>query len=174
MWRSARRQPTADEGKLGSDTVNQEPDLDELYKEIILDHYRRPRNKGDLPAADVAAEGVNPLCGDEIRVQLAFAGDRIDGVGFGGKGCSISQSAASLMTEAIKDRTAADAERMKVEFEAMVVDGATPAEELGDLEALQGVAKFHVRVKCALLPWKVLGEALAARHGHGPRTVTTE
>jgi nitrogen fixation protein NifU and related proteins len=155
-------------------TVRQEPDLDDLYKEIILDHYRRPRNKADLPDADVTVEGVNPLCGDEIRLQVAFAGERIDGIGFRGKGCSISQSSASLMTEAIKERDTADVERMKREFEAMLVDGAAPAEELGDLEALQGVARFHVRVKCALLPWKVLGEALAARGGKPTETVSTE
>ena len=152
----------------------QEPELDELYKEIILDHYRRPRNRGELPDADVAAEGVNPLCGDEIHVQLAFDSDRIDRVGFWGKGCSISQSSASLMTVAIADHNVADAERMKTEFEKMLTEGAEPAEELGDLEALQGVAKFHVRVKCALLAWKVLGEALAARAGKTPATVTTE
>jgi nitrogen fixation NifU-like protein len=152
----------------------QEPELDELYKEIILDHYRRPRNKGELSGADVTVEGVNPLCGDEIQLQIAFDGDRIGGIGFGGRGCSISQSSASLMTEAIKDQPAAAAERRKGEFEAMLVDGAEPAAELGDLEALQGVAKFHVRVKCALLPWKVLGEALAARDGKQAETVSTE
>ena len=152
----------------------QEPDLDDLYKEIILDHYRRPRNKGELPAADVSAEGVNPLCGDEIRLQLALDGDRIEDIGFLGKGCSISQSSASLMTEAVKEHSVDEAERMKGEFEAMLVDGAAPAAELGDLEALQGVAKFHVRVKCALLPWKVLGEALASRDGKTAQTVSTE
>jgi nitrogen fixation protein NifU and related proteins len=152
----------------------QEPELDDLYKEIILDHYRRPRNKGALPAADAEAEGVNPLCGDEVHIQLALDGERIEGVGFWGRGCSISQSSASLMTEAVKDGSAGDAERLKHEFEAMLVDGATPAAELGDLEALQGVAKFHVRVKCALLPWKVLGEALAGRGGGSRQTVTTE
>ncbi len=152
----------------------QEPQLDELYKEIILDHYRRPRNRAELPDADVTAEGVNPLCGDEIHVQLAFDGDRIDRVGFWGKGCSISQSSASLMTVAIADHSLADVERMKTEFERMLTEGAEPAEELGDLEALQGVAKFHVRVKCALLPWKVLGEALASRNGKAAETVSTE
>lgn len=150
-----------------------EPELDDLYREIILDHYRRPRNKGLLPEADVTAEGVNPICGDQLKLTLQFEGDRIAGVGFRGSGCAISQSSASLMTEAIKERTRADAERMKAEFEAMMVDGAAPAPDLGDLEALQGVAKFHARVKCALLAWKVLSEALQARHG-AAATVTTE
>ncbi len=152
----------------------QEPQLDELYKEIILDHYRRPRNRSELPNADVSAEGVNPLCGDEIHVQLAFDGDRIDQIGFWGKGCSISQSSASLMTVAIADHSVADVERMKTEFERMLTEGVEPAEELGDLEALQGVARFHVRIKCALLAWKVLEQALAEQAGKEPVTVSTE
>jgi SUF system NifU family Fe-S assembly protein len=152
----------------------QEPELDDLYKQIILEHYRRPRNRAELAGADVTAEGVNPLCGDEIRVQLAFRGDAIDRVGFAGRGCSISQSSASLMTEAVKARTVSDAERMKSEFEMMLTEGAEPAEELGDIEALQGVAQFPVRIKCALLPWKVLGQALTERNGTSSRTVTTE
>jgi nitrogen fixation protein NifU and related proteins len=151
-----------------------EPDLDDLYKEIILDHYRRPRNREELADADVTAEGLNPLCGDEIRVQLGFRGDQIDRVAFWGKGCSISQSSASLMTEAIKQHTVDDAQRMKSEFEMMLTEGADPAEELGDLEALHGVARFPVRIKCALLPWKVLGEALAERQGKAPTVVSTE
>ncbi len=150
------------------------PELDDLYKEIILDHYRRPRNHGELPNADVTAEGVNPLCGDEIHLQLTFDGDSISGAGFWGRGCSISQSSASLMTEAITDGEVTTAERIKAEFERMLVEGAEPAEELGDLEALRGVAKFHVRVKCALLPWKVMGEALAGRAGKEPAPVSTE
>ena len=151
-----------------------EPELDDLYKQIILEHYRRPRNREDLSEADITAEGVNPLCGDEIRVQLGFRGDSIERVGFRGKGCSISQSSASLMTEAIKGRTRSDAARMKAEFEQMLTEGTEPAEELGDLEALQGVSKFPVRIKCALLPWKVLGQALDERDGQAPQTVSTE
>lgn len=151
-----------------------EPELDDLYKEIILDHYRRPRHRGELDRADASAEGVNPLCGDEVRVQLRFEGDGIEAIAFSGRGCSISQSSASLMTDAVSGRSREDAVRMKSEFEAMLVDGAEPAAELGDLEALQGVAKFHVRVKCALLPWKVLGEALAEDDGQAARTVSTE
>ena len=152
----------------------QEPHLDDLYKEIILDHYRRPRNRGELLGADVTAEGLNPLCGDEIHVQLGFRGDRINRVGFWGKGCSISQSSASLMTVAIADHAVADVERMSTEFERMLTQGVEPAEELGDLEALQGVARLHVRIKCALLAWKVLEQALAEQAGKEPATVSTE
>jgi nitrogen fixation NifU-like protein len=151
-----------------------EPELDDLYKQIILEHYRRPRNREALSKADITAEGVNPLCGDEIRVQLVFRGDSINRIAFSGKGCSISQSSASLMTEAIKERTRTDAARMKTEFEQMLTEGADPAEELGDLEALQGVAQVPVRIKCALLPWKVLGQALDERNGQTPQTVSTE
>ena len=154
-------------------TQGPEPELDDLYREIILDHYRHPRNRRRLEAPDVTAEGVNPVCGDQLRLQLRFDGGRIVDVGFRGSGCAISQSSASLMTEAIKERTPEDAARMKQEFEAMMTAGAEPAEELGDLEALQGVAKFHARVKCALLAWKVLGQALTERSGT-TATVTTE
>lgn len=152
----------------------QEPELEDLYKDIILDHYRRPRNREEIEGADATAEGLNPLCGDEIRVQVVFDDDRIDRIGFRGKGCSISQSSASLMTEAVKEQSVDAAERMKAEFEMMLTEGAEPAEELGDLEALTGVAQFPVRIKCALLPWKVLGEVLAERQGKTPETVSTE
>jgi nitrogen fixation NifU-like protein len=150
-----------------------EPELDDLYREIILDHYRHPRNRGLLTEPDVTVEGVNPICGDQLKLTLRFEGDRIAGVGFRGSGCAISQSSASLMTEAVKDHTPAGAEDLKRRFEAMMVEGAEPADGLGDLEALRGVAKFHARVKCALLAWKVLGEALNNRNG-GAATVTTE
>lgn len=149
------------------------PDLEDLYREIILDHYRHPRNRRLLDAPDVTAEGVNPVCGDQIKLHLAFSDGHISAVGFKGSGCAISQSSASLMTEAVKRRTAEDAARMRQEFEDMMVNGAAPAMELGDLEALQGVAKFHARVKCALLPWKVLDEAITRRSGEAA-LVTTE
>ncbi len=148
-------------------------DLDDIYREIILDHYRRPRNRGLLDHPDISAEGVNPVCGDQIRLSLKLAGEQITATGFKGSGCAISQSSASLMTEAIKLHDLSSAERMRHEFESMMTDGAEPAEELGDLAALQGVAKFHARVKCALLPWKVLAEAIKERDG-SPVTVTTE
>ncbi len=146
-----------------------EPELDELYREIILDHYRSPRNHAPLAHADVSEEGLNPLCGDEIALQLAFNDDRIAAIGWGGRGCSISQAAASMMSEAVLGRTAAEAEALRAAFEAMMSSGAEPDSELGDLEVLQGVNKFPVRIKCALLAWKVLAQALAARAGHSSR-----
>lgn len=142
-----------------------EPQFDELYREVILDHYRRPRNAGTLAAPTHQAEGANPVCGDEIELDVAIEGDVICEMAFRGQGCSISQSSASMMTERVCGGTVAEARRVMQLFEAQLVESAEPDPALGDLEALQGVAKFPVRVKCALLCWKVLHEALQT-HDH--------
>ena len=128
-----------------------EPLFDDLYRETLLEHYRSPRNRGRLEAPTHHAEGLNPVCGDEIRIDLRMDGDRIAEIAFDGQGCSISQSTASMMSVEILDRP--------VE-QAMLTAGAEPSAILGDLEALQGVSKFPVRIKCALLAWKVLAESL--------------
>lgn len=138
----------------------QEPQFDDFYREIILDHYRKPRNRGELPDATYRLEGVNPVCGDEIHLDLAISGATIDDVSFWGQGCSISQSSASMLTDRLKGRTVEEAERVLGKMRAMLVDGALPDDELGDLQALEGVAKLPVRVKCALLSWNVLQEGL--------------
>jgi nitrogen fixation NifU-like protein len=143
-----------------------EPQLDELYRELILDHYRHPHYKGKLEGA-THAEGYNPLCGDEIEIDVALDGGRIKAVAFLGRGCSISQASASMMTDAVTGLAVEDASRIGDEFRAMMTDEATPAEELGDLEAFQGVARFPVRVKCATLAWRVLEDALKG----GPRQI---
>ena len=142
-----------------------EPQFDELYRELILEHYRSPRNKGTLEGATHEAEGKNPVCGDEIQLHLTIHDDRIDDVAFEGAGCSISQSSASMMTEQIKGKTIEEAERVIDLFEAMLTEEAEPALEIGDLEALQGVAQFPVRVKCALLSWKVLERGIHGDEG---------
>ncbi len=150
--------------------------LDDLYKEVILDHYQNPRNRGQLPNPDVATRGHNPLCGDEVILGVKLDGDRIDDIAFSGRGCSISQASASMMTESVKGEPLQTADTLMAGFKEMMV-GSGSTEGLGghdDLEALQGVKKFPVRVKCALLPWKVLGEALAARDGKQTETVSTE
>ncbi len=137
-----------------------EPALDEIYKEVILDHYRNPRNRGHLDDATATADGLNPLCGDEIHVELRVADGRIAAVAFTGRGCSISQSSASLMTEAIEGLAPAEALQKFDAFKAMLSGG--PHDDLGDLDALSGVAKLPVRVKCATLAWNTLKQALGA------------
>ncbi len=155
------------------------PGLEDLYREIILDHYRNPRNRGELPTPPAHAEtGFNPLCGDEITLYVQVDGDRLDDIKLSGQGCSISQSSASMMSTAVKGRSLAEARAVIRRFKAMMsiheqrldgadgeADGAGQAEgepevSLGDLEALQGVVKFPVRIKCATLAWNTLTQAL--------------
>jgi nitrogen fixation NifU-like protein len=134
--------------------------FDDLYRELILDHYRRPRNHGPLAAPTQQAEGVNPVCGDEIHLDLDVGNGVIRDLGFWGQGCSISQSSASMLTERLKGRPLEEAEAVAGKVRLMLVEGARADPSLGDLEALEGVAKLPVRVKCALLAWNVLLEAL--------------
>ena len=138
-----------------------EPELDELYRELILDHYRSPRNRVPLESPAVAAEGYNPLCGDEVELRLNFDGDIISNVSFTGRGCSISQASGSMLTDAIKGKTVAQARALIALFTRMMTDPEfMPDEDVGDLEALQGVAKYPVRVKCATLAWHALQDGL--------------
>ena len=135
--------------------------LEELYKEVILDHYRAPRNKGRVDPHDVALERNNPLCGDEIELFLKFDGDNLVGIGFEGKGCSISQASASMMTEKVKGMPAKEAAELAEVMKAMMAgeeDG--DPDVLGDLVSMKGVVKYPVRIKCALLGWNTLLEAL--------------
>jgi nitrogen fixation NifU-like protein len=144
-----------------------EPQLDDLYRELILDHYRHPRNKGDLENANRHVEGYNPLCGDEVELDLIVDSDGvIEDVAFKGRGCSISQASSSMMTDAVKGQTKGEAMALLDAFKKMMMEPETePAEDLGDLEAFQGVAKFPVRVKCATLAWNVLQEGLERGNG---------
>ena len=135
--------------------------LEELYKEVILDHYRAPRNKGRLDPHDVAIERNNPLCGDEIELFLKFEGETLEGIAFDGKGCSISQASASMMTEKVKGLETKDAASIAESIKRMMAgeeDGDPTT--LGDLVSLKGVQKYPVRIKCALLGWNTLLEAL--------------
>jgi len=153
------------------------PGLEDLYREIILDHYRTPRNRGELetPPA-IRTDGHNPLCGDEITVYLALDGEgdeaTVGDVRIAGQGCSISQSSASMMTQAIKGRPVNEVLGLLRRFKTMMgIEGYEPEpgdEEiaLGDLEALQGVVKFPVRIKCAVLGWNTLADALAVADHH--------
>ncbi len=143
--------------------------LDELYKEVILDHYRAPRNKGRLDPHDVALERNNPLCGDEIELYVKFEGDDVNGIAFEGKGCSISQASASMMTEKIKGLGSKEAADVARSIKAMMAgEEEGDQDSLGDLISLKGVVKYPVRIKCALLGWNTLLEALE-ESGHSRR-----
>ncbi|MBA3654704.1 MAG: SUF system NifU family Fe-S cluster assembly protein [Actinobacteria bacterium] len=151
------------------------PGLEDLYREIILDHYRNPRNRGELAAPPAQrVEGYNPLCGDEIVVYLLVSDGEVNDVKITGQGCSISQSSASMMSAAVKGKTVDEARALIRAFKGMMSihesrlegEGDDAADQLleevklGDLEALQGVVKFPVRIKCATLSWNTLAQGL--------------
>jgi nitrogen fixation protein NifU and related proteins len=146
------------------DTSLPEPKLSALYQELILDHYRRPRNRGSLELPTHAVSLNNPLCGDEIDLQLRVDGDVIREARFIGRGCSISQASASMMTQLLKDRPVPQALALAERMSAMMQgdEAAARDKSLGDLRALAGVSKFPVRIKCALLPWNALTDAVKA------------
>jgi nitrogen fixation NifU-like protein len=152
-------------------------ELEDLYREIILDHYRAPRNRGELPVPPAhKSEGFNPLCGDEVILYLDIDGGIVSDVRTEGQGCSISQASTSMMSAAIKGKPVEEAERLIRAFKALMsihesqlegadgsptdVDGEVEGVELGELAALQGVVKFPVRIKCATLAWNTLQEGL--------------
>jgi len=135
--------------------------LDDIYKEVILDHYKSPRNKRELPGAELRCHANNPLCGDEITVFAHLEGDTVHEVTFQGAGCSISQSSASMMTEAVTGRTVDDAKALAADVRGMMAGEVDPEEDrFGDLVALKGVVKYPIRIKCAVLAWDVLQDAL--------------
>ena len=144
-------------------------DLRDLYQEVILDHNRRPRNFGPLPAANHRAEGNNPLCGDRVTVYLDVEGDRIRDVSFEGAGCAISTASASLMTEALKGRSVEEARHLFHGFHELVTKG-DEGEDLGKLAVFTGVREYPMRVKCATLAWHTFLAALDTQD----QPVTTE
>jgi nitrogen fixation NifU-like protein len=135
---------------------------EDLSREIILDHYQNPRNHGRLAEPTVANRGHNPLCGDEVELSLLIsASDRIDDIRFAGRGCSISQASASMMTDVVKGHTLEEASEVVQHFtQSMANRRPAPAELEEELDALQGVKRYPARVKCALLPWTTLRESL--------------
>ena len=155
------------------------PGLEDLYREIILDHYRNPRNRGELPVPPAhRVEGFNPLCGDEVVIFLDVDGDKVADLRIDGQGCSISQSSASMMSAAVKGKTVEEIRALTRAFKAMMsihesaLDGSDgelvevdPEIKLGDLEALRGVVKFPVRIKCATLSWNTLAQGLDEAEG---------
>lgn len=136
---------------------------DELYRETILDHYHHPRHRGIIADATVKAEGINPLCGDELTLYLKIEGDNIKDIKLEAKGCSINTASGSIMSELVNGRSLAEAGRVANIFKDMMLiktDSAKLSDDLEELEALQGVKKYPVRIKCALLPWNTLLEGI--------------
>ena len=143
---------------------NSDARLSALYQELILDHYRRPRNKGTLPAPTSSASLRNPLCGDEVEVQVEMRDGVVADVRFSGRGCSISQASASMMTELVKGGTPDEVRALGERFAAMIRGDAEAAadETLGQARALSGVSRFPTRVRCALIAWEAMARAAAA------------
>jgi len=141
------------------------PRFDDLYREVILDHYRRPRGRKVLQCPDVENEGLNPVCGDEVKISLKFEGDRVKDVAVNGRGCAISTAAGSMLAEVLPGKTREEVEVLLQLVKRMMHEEINPTRlneeiDVGDLDALAGVRQFPVRVKCALLAWVTLAEAL--------------
>jgi nitrogen fixation NifU-like protein len=135
--------------------------VDDLYGEIVLDHYHKPRNRGSLNKPSASAEVANVFCGDDVKLDLAIEGDRVTAVRFLGQGCSISQASASMLTQAIMGLGLEEVDTLLETFKSMMNgSGQVDTKSLGDLEALQGVRRFPARVKCAILAWNALQQAL--------------
>jgi nitrogen fixation protein NifU and related proteins len=136
-----------------------------LYQELILQHYRKPKNQGTLESPDVEVAMNNPVCGDEITLQLSISGDRIEAARFSGHGCAISQASASMMAHLLEGKTLEEAAAIDTRFTELMHGNEEAAKDrsLGDLRALAGVAKFPARVKCALLAWNAYQEAIRSR-----------
>jgi nitrogen fixation NifU-like protein len=136
----------------------------ELYTQVIMDHYQHPRNRGELKDADLKGHLFNPLCGDEVTVYATFDGDRVADVKFEGRGCSISQASASMMTERLMSKSREEAEKEIQSFKAMMV-GEEEFPETEDLAALKGVIQYPSRVKCAILAWTAFHQELEGGEG---------
>ncbi len=142
-----------------------ESDLRDLYQEVILDHNRQPRNFHKMEDAGREAEGFNPLCGDRVTVYLKMKDGVIEDVSFVGSGCAISKASSSIMTTAVKGKTAAEAEKLFEQFHDLVTGKAAPQEDLGKLQVFAGVSEFPARVKCASLAWHTLKSAMEGNEG---------
>ena len=143
------------------------PNLDDLYRDAILDHCRHPRNSNPLESPDISAQAINPFCGDEVDIQITLDGGRVSRVGAQGRGCSINQASTSMLSEALVGKTIEEIQALSELFRSMMRGAKRSKEELerlGDLQALYGVQEFPVRIKCALLPWSALEEALGNVH----------
>ncbi|MDP9083527.1 MAG: SUF system NifU family Fe-S cluster assembly protein [Pseudomonadota bacterium] len=150
-------------------------EINDLYRDVILDHNRRPRNFGGLDQADASVEGFNPMCGDRLTLRLKLHDDTISDIRFEGQGCAISTASASLMTEAVKGKTRAEALQIFARVHMLLTDEAAAAsEQLGKLAALSGVREYPARVKCASLCWHTLASALRSTDSKSAPAVSTE
>jgi nitrogen fixation protein NifU and related proteins len=150
-------------------------ELNDLYRDVILDHNRQPRNFGMLEPADASVEGFNPMCGDHLTLRLRLNQDTISDIRFEGQGCAISTASASLMTEAVKGKSRVEALKLFERVHQLLTDDAAPpADELGKLAALSGVREYPARVKCASLCWHTLASALKAADFKSLPAVSTE
>lgn len=147
--------------------------LEDIYREAIMDHYARPRNRGTLEHPVIAHHGHNPTCGDDIDIHVALDGDRIDEVRFSGRGCSISQASASMMTMALKGKTLPEAKALLQKFLSMIKGEPGPYKELGELQALQGIARLPARTKCASLAWHTIESGIAQYEANQAKDTTT-
>jgi nitrogen fixation NifU-like protein len=140
--------------------------LEQLYQEVILDHYKNPRNKREMPGAQLSCSKNNPLCGDEVTILATLDGDRVSEIAFQGSGCSISQASASMLTESVRGQPVEDARGLAASFRGMMQGTVEPDEDaFGDLVALTGVRKYPARIKCAVLAWDVFQEAMRSAAG---------
>ena len=149
-------------------------ELNDLYRDVILDHNRKPRNFGPLDPADASVEGFNPMCGDRLTVRLKMSGDSIADIRFEGEGCAISTASASLMPEAVKGKSRREALELFDRVHELLTNDDASSDELGKLAALSGVREFPARVKCASLCWHTLASALKAPHPQAVPAVSTE
>lgn len=148
------------------------PKFDDLYREVILDHYRRPRGREPIQCPDVENEGLNPVCGDEVKLALKFDGDTVTDVSVSGRGCAISTAAGSMLAEVLPGKSRQQVEELMRTVKCMMhgevdIDELAGKLDVGDLDALAGVRQFPVRVKCALLAWVTLAEALKSWENRG-------
>ncbi|HVR73030.1 MAG TPA: SUF system NifU family Fe-S cluster assembly protein [Planctomycetota bacterium] len=148
------------------------PSFEGLYRETVFDHFRNPRGRKPLASADVSNEGLNPVCGDEVKIALHFEGDRVKDVSVTGRGCAISTASGSMLAELIPGKSIAEVEELVGAVKGMMHDAGIPEGlDMGDLHALEGVKQFPIRIKCALLSWVTLNDAIEAwKHG-GARLV---
>jgi nitrogen fixation NifU-like protein len=149
-------------------------ELNDLYRDVILDHNRKPRNFGSLESADASIEGYNPMCGDHLTLRLKLNDGTISDIRFEGQGCAISTASASLMTEAVKGKSRDEALQLFDRVHHLLTDDSAPSDELGKLAALSGVREYPARVKCASLCWHTLASALKAADLKSVPPVSTE